>query len=282
MVRSFTDRGSVMLDSEVFGDEDTDAEAEDNSAEDADDSSKEGSTSDEKSAEGAESKVVSLEDFLKENPGAADDVAKRVQAEADKRFENQRRRDAAASRKAQQQVDAVEDANQRQELRSKVEFEELDRRSVAKEDLKKNFNEAAQQTAGFIEETIRARPELVDALGEDKINEVADAVQAKKGDVIDFMIALNDAVSEVRVGKAKTEMEKTIASEVEAALIAKGLIERTEEADEGADETLTKTTRTSAQKTWAQTQDDYIEGRMGLDEFTEKEAARQKASTTRS
>lgn len=273
-----------MLDSEVFDgdDEDTDATAEDSSAEGAD--SSDGGSPDEKSDEGADAKVVSLEDFLKDNPEAQKDLDKHVQSGADKRFETARRKTAADNRRRTKQVDATRDAQERAELADKGEFETLGKRTASDDSNKIIFNDAAQQVAGFIEETIRARPELIDALGEERITEIADKIRdnvnpktGKTGDVIDFMLALNDAVSETRVGKAMEDQKENIKTEVAAALKDAGVQIRTEESDEGADEDLTRTVRSSSQKSWDDIQDGFIDGTVSPEAYEKAADARQKA-----
>lgn len=254
-----------MFNSETI-DYDGDEGTEDNSAEDAD-SSTDGESADAKSDEGSDSKAVSLEDYLKANPDAQKEYDTRVQAESDKRFENKRRRDAASARKASQQANAADATRQRTELADKGEFEELGKRAASDDERKVIYDEAAQHVAGFIEETIRARPEIADVLGDEKLEELTNEVRKENGDVIDFVMKLNDAIAESRVGKAMEDQKEAIKTEVEAALKAAGVETRTAESDDGADAELSKSTKASASAGFAKAQDDYIDGKISLDRY---------------
>lgn len=265
-----------MFTLETLGDEGEEG-TEDNSAEGAD-SSQEGSA-DSTSDDGAQSKEVSFEDYLKANPDAQKEYDTRVQSESDKRFETKRRRDASDARQATQRTNAAEAARQRTELADKGEFEELGKRAASEDERSSIYNEAAQHVAGFIEETIRARPEIADILSEEKLAEITDEVRKGNGDVVDFIIKLNDAIGDTKVSKAMEDQKDAIKTEVEAALKSAGVEVRSESTNEGGDEELTKTTGSGGATTgFDKVQDDYIEGKISLAAFEKAQEAHDTAT----
>ncbi len=262
-----------MLNLESLGDEGDGDGAEDNSAEGAD-SSNEESADDSKSDEGAESKVVSFEDYLRDNPDAEKELEKRVQAGADKRFENKRRRDAVDTRRASERANASTAARERAELADKGDFEELGKRTASDDERKTIYNDAAQDVAGFIEQTIRDNPEVADALGDDKLAEITAEVRKENGDVTDFVVKVSAALGESRVGKAMEDQKNTIKEEVEAALKARGMESRTDGADEGANEDISKSTGGGGTRTeFAEIQDKFIAGTISSEAYEKAEIA---------
>ena len=261
-----------MLNLESLGDEGDGDGAEDNSAEGAD-SSNEESADDSKSDEGAESKVVSFEDYLRDNPDAEKELEKRVQAGADKRFENKRRRDAVDSRRSSQRQDAETAARERKELAAAGKLEELGARTASDDERKVIFDNAAQEIAGFIEQTIRDRPEVADVLDEDRLAEITAEVRKEGGDVTSFIVKVSDALGEARVGKAMADQKGEIAKEVEAALKARGMESRSDNADEGADEDISRSSGGGGTRTtYEENQDKYIAGKITLEAMEKIEA----------
>ena len=262
-----------MLNLESLGDEGEGDGAEDNSAEGAD-SSNEESADDSKSDEGAESKVVSFEDYLRDNPDAEKELEKRVQAGADKRFENKRRRDAVDTRRASERANASTAARERAELADKGDFEELGKRTASDDERKTIYDGAAQDVAGFIEQSIRDNPQVADVLDADKLAEITAEVRSEGGDVTTFISKISDALAEARVGKAMADQKDTIKEEVAAALKAAGVETRSENENEGADEDISKSTGGGGARTeFAVIQDKFIDGTISSEAYEKAEIA---------
>ena len=261
-----------MLNLDALGDEGDEDGAEDNSAEGAD-SSNEGSA-DDKSDEGSASKAVSLADFLEANPDANKDFETRVQSAADKRFENKRRRDAVDTRRATQREDAATDARERAELANEGKLEELGARTAKGDADKKVYDNAAQDVAGFIEQSIRDNPQVADVLDNDKLAEITAEVRKEGGDVTNFISKISDALAEARVSKAMTDQAENIKTEVAAALKAAGVETRSENADEGADEDISRSSGGGGARTeFAEIQDKYIAGTISTEAYEKAEIA---------
>ncbi len=252
-----------MLNLDALGDEGDDDGAEDNSAGNTD-SLEEGSQGD-KSGDGSDAKVVSLEDFLKDNPDAQKEHETRIQAESDRRFENRRRRDAADARRTSQREDAAAASRERTELADEGKFEELGKRAASDDENKKAFDDAAQDVAGYIEQSIRDNPQVADVLDADKLAEITAEVRKEGGDVTSFISKISDALAEARVEKAMGDQTENIKTEVAAALKAAGVESRSENADEGADEEVSRSSGASGTARGIdKARDDYIDGKIGL------------------
>ena len=261
-----------MLNLDALGDEGDEDGAEDNSAEGAD-SSNEGSA-DDKSDEGSASKAVSLADFLEANPDANKDFETRVQSAADKRFENKRRRDAVDTRRATQREDAATDARERAELANEGKLEELGARTAQDDKAKKSREDAFQEVAGYIEQTIRDNPQVADVLDADRLAEITAEVRKEGGDVTTFISKIGDAVAEARVETAMVDRADEIKTEVAAALKAAGVETRSENADEGADEDISRSSGGGGARTeFAEIQERYIAGTITAEAYAKAEQA---------
>src|SRR3990172_250828 len=175
--------------------------------------------------EGAKSKFLS-----------SDEVRRVVQSEKEKELARERRRVQDEARQRARAEGAREAEEERRRLAELEDLEglgqlELDRIRDANTLLK-----AADQITATLEEIVRQDPDLK-VLGEDRMAEIYDSVQRRKGSIHDLEKELWRARAKLDVDEALAESSKTIEErvreEVEAALTSAGVKIRTEEVEKG-------------------------------------------------
>ncbi len=160
-------------------------------------------------------------------------IKKTIQSEKDKEINRERRRLDEETRKRDAANEAQKKAEKRQSFIENEDYEGLGKLQAEDIEEAATLSKSATKVAKIIEDVVRKNPEF-SVLGESKIDEIYAHIGEEKGNVVDFTIALSKARREVEVAAA-TELatktiKDTIAEEIDAALVAAGVKERSEAA----------------------------------------------------
>ena len=181
----------------------------------------------------AEQVVALLDrDDVREAVLADDSIKRAIQSEKDKELAREKRKASEDTRKRDEIVQAQKDSEDRQRLISEGKGDELIDFENAKLLETENLTKSATKVAKIIEDVVRNTPEFR-SLGEEKIDEIYSQVEKDRGNVVDFTLALARERRDVDVKTAITDVTKTVkdtvTAEIEAALVAAGLKERSED-----------------------------------------------------
>ncbi|HEC65320.1 MAG TPA: hypothetical protein ENI23_08500 [bacterium] len=160
-------------------------------------------------------------------------IKKTIQSEKDKEINRERRRLDDEARKRDAANEAQKKAEKRQSFIENEDYEGLGKLQAEDIEEAATLSKSATKVAKIIEDVVRKNPEF-SVLGESRIDEIYNRVGDEKGNVVDFTIALSKERREVEVAAA-TELatktiKDTIAEEIDAALVAAGVKERSEKA----------------------------------------------------
>ena len=171
-----------------------------------------------------------LDEVLSDEEAKAE-FDKRVQVEADRRFENARRKEAARTRKESAAQERERVAREEWDLAQRGDHEALGERRAEQLTKQETLVEAAKTVAGFIEEALYEHPDIVRVIGSEKISDVAKRTQASGGDIVDFTAALVAAATEGML--SAEDIDAKIAEAVEAKLKEAGVSTRSNKDDDG-------------------------------------------------
>ena len=173
---------------------------------------------------------------LRETVLADDIISTEVQSKKDKEIAKEKRIVAAGDRKRDTAKTEQDAAAKRQQLIDDKDSDGLLSFEASKLEENRVLSRAGTKVAAIIEDVVRNQPEFR-ALGEDKIDEIYSSTEKEGGNVIDFTLALAKAKRDTDVAAAtKTATEavaQTVKDEIEAALVAAGVKERSVDVEEG-------------------------------------------------
>ena len=202
-----------------------------------------------------------------------DSIKRAIQSEKDKEIARDKRRINDESRKREEAIIAQKDSEKRQQLISDGKGDELITFENEKLLESQNLTKSATKVAKIIEDVVRGTPEFR-SLGEEKIDEIYSQIEKDGGNVVDFTLALSKERRDVDV-KAATEavtntVKDTVTAEIEAALVAAGLKERSASASTTPSEAITSQTtprQNVKPTTWEQASADYGAGKISSADF---------------
>jgi hypothetical protein len=163
-------------------------------------------------------------------------ISTEVQSKKDKEIAKEKRIAAAAQRKRDADATEQEAARKKAELIADGKGDELLTFETQRLEETQALTRSATKVAAIIEDVVRQQPEFR-SLGEDKVDEIYSSVEKDGGNVVDFTLALAKAKRDADVAAAtKTATEtvaQTVKDEIEAALVAAGVKERSDTVAEG-------------------------------------------------
>ena len=222
--------------SERDGDSDGDGETNSSSEANSEEGNEEQPTFDASTITPEQMKELLGREDLRETVLADEVVITEVQSKKDKEIAKEKRNAAVEQRKRDTAVVEQEDATKRALLIAEGKGDELIDFEAKKAEDVKALTKSATQVAAIIEDVVRQQPEFR-SMGEDKIDEIYSQTQKEGGNVVDFTLALAKAKRDIDVAAAtKTATEtvaQTVKDEIEAALVAAGVKERSENVSEG-------------------------------------------------
>ncbi len=202
-------------------------------------------------------------------------IKKTIQSEKDKEINRERRRLDDEARKREAANEAQKKVDDRRSFIEKEDYKGLYELDAETANENEALSKSATKVGKIIEDVVRKNPEF-SVLGETKINEIYDQVEEEKGNALDFTISLARARREADVAAATESATKsikdTVAAEIEAALVAAGVKERSEKA-KGDDTPSEEISGASAPRkniksmTHDEASEAYGSGDMSTDEF---------------
>jgi hypothetical protein len=165
-----------------------------------------------------------------------DTVVTAIQSQKDKEIAKEKRNAAAEQRK--RDAAAAEQANAAEKQRLIDDKDEAGLLSFEADRLEetKVLSKAGTRVAAIIEDVVRQQPEFR-SLGEDKVDEIYAQTEKAGGNVVDFTLALAKAKRDADVAAATKiatdTVAQTVKDEIEAALVAAGVKERSENVESG-------------------------------------------------
>jgi len=234
-------------------------------------------------------KELLARDDLRETVLSDDVISTEIQSKKDKEIAKEKRLAASEQRKRDTAAVDQKAAVERQRLIDDKDSDGLLSFEADKLEENRVLSRAGTKVAAIIEDVVRNQPEFR-SLGEDKIDEIYSSVEKESGNVIDFTLALAKEKRNVDVAAAtKTATEtvaQTVKDEIEAALVAAGVKERSVKVEEGdaPSKTITDGQAPVTNKkptTWEAISDGYGKGTVSQAKYDAAKAKRDEEESLR-